>query len=113
MVSSTEPSVLWRTKTVLGERCGLVKQLHMQLRPYAIRVAALSEVSQDAPVKGLNFGHCRQHLDPLRGDTHEGDVAVLAYGRQIAATECIAVVAECMIHGCFFSLILLSRLDFC
>src|SRR6266436_8172676 len=96
-----------------GERCGLVKQLHMQLRPCAMRVAALSEVSLDAPVKGLNLGHCRQHLDPLRGDNHEGDIAVLAYGRQIAATERIVVVAECMIHRRFFSLLLLSGLRFC
>jgi hypothetical protein len=33
---------------------------------------------------------------------------VLAYGRQIAATECVAVIAECMIHRRFFSLLLLG-----
>ena len=30
---------------------------------------------------------------------------MLAYGRQIAATEYVVVVAERMIHRCFFSLL--------
>jgi hypothetical protein len=73
-----------------------------------MRVATRPEVSDDVPQPALNFGHCRQHLNPLRGDNHAGDISVLAYGRHVAATECIAFGAEGMIHRCFFSLLLLS-----
>ena len=34
---------------------------------------------------------------------------MLAYGRHIAATECIAFGAEGMINRCFFSLLLLTE----
>ena len=37
---------------------------------------------------------------------------MLAYGKQIVATERIVVVAECMIHRCFFSLLLLTERRF-
>ena len=44
---------------------------------------------------------------PASGRGRSIDAGISANGRQITATECVAVVAEGMIHRCFFSLLLL------